>query len=59
MSKVSEEENDLLVEVPQQWDNLLMKAKNVDAKLITVKLVFTQVGTCFFFVVMYELLTKY
>ena len=37
------EERDLVVTMPAMWDDLVLKSKNIDASLITVKKKFTEV----------------
>ena len=47
------EERDLVVTMPAMWDELVLKSKNIDASLITVKKKFTEV--CFFIFTPYRL----
>ena len=43
------EERDLVATMPAMWDELVLKSKNIDASLITVKKKFTEVCFLFFF----------
>ena len=43
------EERDVVVTMPAMWDELVLKSKNIDASLITVKKKFTEVCFLFFF----------
>ena len=40
------DERQIVMYMPVQWDDLVLKSKNVDASLIVVKKKFTEVLTC-------------
>lgn len=41
--QVSDDEKELVKKLPQLWDDLVMKSKNIDASLVVVKRKFTEV----------------